>query len=203
MATCLITVGGTYGEVLFNYVDAGSVARSIVSGPGDFYLDDDGSDYTYSVLYGDVTASSSCITLTEIPFSCYLIYWKDTVSCTLNNTYIVQSIIAGNIEYSLYEKIGTKAFTAYNVATTINDLGYPIITSPAYQGDNLIVRTLNGEVPYLKLSDKETTYNIYLKGELVTDCVPSGYRELDVWPVIPATTTTTSTTTTTTAAPIP
>ena len=198
MATCLITVGGTYGEVLFNYLDSGSVAHSIVSGPGEFYLDDDGSDYTYSILYGDVTASSGCITLTEIPFNCYLIYWRETDSCSLKNQYIVQSIIAGGVEYSLYQKMGTKAFTAYNIASVINDLGYPIITAPAYQGDNIIIRTLNGEVPYLKLSDKSISYNIYLKGTEVMDCIPSGYIPMDIWPVIPATTTTT-----TTAAPLP
>lgn len=196
MATCLITVGGTYGEVLFNYIDAGSVARSIVSGTGEFYLDDDGSDYTYSVLYGDVTASSLCITLTEIEFKCYLIYWNMAGTCNLGNQYTLQSVIAGDIEYSLYEKMGTKSFTGHSIGPIINDLGYPIITAPSCQGNSIVIRTLNGQVPYLKFSDKLSTYNIYLKGVEITDCVPAGYSELDVWPVIPVTTTSTTTTTT-------
>jgi len=210
MATCLITVGGTYGEVLFNYLDSGSVAHSIVSGPGEFYLDDDGSDYTYSVLYGDVTASSSCIALDESPFTCYLIYWIDSSSFTLLNNFTIQSIISGNNEYSLYEKLynngGSFTITIRSLANAINDLGYPTITAPSINSssNNIIIRTDGGNIPYLKLANKNTFYNIYLKGTEVMDCVPAGYTEMNIWPVIPATTTTTSTTTTTTtAAPAP
>ena len=204
MATCLITVGGTYGEVLFNYLDSGSVARSIVSGPGEFYLDDDGSDYTYSVLYGDVTVSSGCITLTNVSLKCYLIYWQDIYPYQLLKEFNVQSIVVGNTEYSLYEELqkvsnGLSGVAIGNIANAINNLGYPLITAPAYkQSYYLIVRTLDGTIPYLKLSQKTTFYNIYLKGTETTDCIPTDYTPVNIWPVIPATTTTT-----TTAAPLP
>lgn len=198
MATCLITIGGTYGEILFNYVDSGSVSHSIVSGPGIFYLDDTGSDYKYTVLYGDVTASSSCITLVNSPFTCYLIYWEDTPLCSLKSQYDIQSLIVGSTEYNLYSITAGAPLKAGNVAFAINELGYPSVSSPAIKDSvYLIVRTLNGDVPYLKLSNKQILFDIYLKGQAVDDCVPTGYTQLNVWPVIPATTTTTSTTSTT------
>jgi hypothetical protein len=203
MATCLITVSGTYGEVLFNYTDVGSVAHSIVSGPGEFYLDDDGSDYTYTVVYGDLTVSSGCITLTNLSLKCYLIYWQDVYPYQLLKEFDIQSIIVGDTEYSLYEELQKVSNTLSsvsvgNITNAINNLGYPLITSPAYkQPYYLIIRTLDGTTPYLKLSQKTSFYNIYLKGTEVTDCIPTDYTEVNIWPVIPVTTTSTTTTTTT------
>jgi len=197
MATCLVTVGGTYGEVLIKYVDSGSVSHSLISGPGTFYLDDDGSDYTYSVIYGDVTVASSCITFTNLPYVCYVIYWGDSLGKSLLSQFKVQSIIAGSLEYSLYNS-GSLVFSE-SVGRAINNIGDYNITCQSFQFPNrLIVKTLTPDVPYLKLSDSLSSFNIYLKGIPVNDCVPSGYEALDVWPNIPATTTTTSTTSTTT-----
>ncbi len=198
MATCLVTVGGTYGEVLIKYVDSGSTPHSLISGPGTFYLDDTGSDYTYSVVYGDVTVTSLCITFTNLPYVCYVINWGNSLGKSLLSQFKVQSIIAGSLEYSLY--IPTDMVLSSTLAHAINNIGDYNITCQSFKHPNqIIVKTLTPDVPYIKLSDSATSFNIYLKGQAVANCVPSDFEQMDVWPNIPATTTTTSTTSTTTS----
>lgn len=188
MATCLITVAGTSGSVLINYIDAGSVPRSLVAGVGPFYLNDTGTSYTWSKVSGDATASSLCVTLTEVVTKCYIVSWELPLDYKLP-AYATSfdSIILGDTTYNLND-VAFPYDRNFAIATSINSLGLESIKATAFKKVStsskvqffLIIKVLGTEIPYIKVKNPDGDMFIYLKGVYTANCLPAGYTAIDV-----------------------
>lgn len=190
MAACLITISGTSGEVLIRYVDSTSTSRSLISGIGTLYLEDDGTDYTWTTLSGDAVAASGCITLTEVDTICYVISWEKYVNPYVytNTNLVIDALILGSSTYSMTEY----AFPRFpaTVGDNINALnledvkavGYKIVAGTTYLDPTsfyLIVKVRGTSVPYLRVNNPTTSKALYLKGEVSSSCLPTGYTLID------------------------
>lgn len=184
MATCLVTITGTSGEVLIKYTDSGSVSRYVKSGLGQLYLDDDGSDYEWSTLNGDAAAASGCITLTEIPITCYLFSWQRLLADSLSDAKI-DAFIWNSNEYAFstaytfprgYAKIAG-AINALN-ESDFKAVAYKEVLSQNKSEQFLIVKVRGGDAPMLRITNDDGTHFMYIIGETTT-CLPAGYTEID------------------------
>lgn len=186
MAACLITIAGTSGKVLIEYTDSSSVKHSIISDIGPLYINDTGSEYTYTTLSGDATASSLCVTISEVAKKCYILDWE--VLKLVNPKYIGQTITQ--------LLVGTTTFTfatpvlfpdsVFTIVTAINQLNSLLVKATAYRQVNttnkseyFIILTIKGnDIPYLKINSATDNHNLFLKGTLTTNCLPTGYNSI-------------------------
>lgn len=188
MATCLVEITGSTGQVLINYTDSGSAARSVIAGPGQLYLDDDGSDYEWTTLSGDAAVDSSCITFVEVATACYVLSWEEFPPTgwgepTLN----FDAVILGTDVYTM--DTARYPGNVQTVAENINALnldfikatGYKVL-SPSSGSDSLesfLILTVKGaDVPMLRITNEAETHYLYLLGESST-CLPAGYTAID------------------------
>lgn len=185
MATCLVTVSGTSGEVLIKYTDAGSVERSIIAGVGPFYLNDTGTDYTWMNLSGDASAASGCITLTEVVTTCYILSWEvSRYDMSSFSKYMFKSVVT-NSDNDIDELIFPYTNSS-RIGAVINNLNNPNIKAVGYKhifsdkNQNFLILKVSGsDTPYLKIRNEEDTHYLYIKGEPTMDCLPAGYTEIE------------------------
>lgn len=186
MAACLVTISGSTGQVLINYIDAGSDPRSVIAGPGTLYLEDDGSDYEWTTLSGDAAVSSGCVSFTEVPNSCYMLSWEEHAPSgwgapTLN----FDAVILGTDIYTIDES--RYPGNVQTLAENINALNLDFLKATGYKvvsGTNLLesflILTVRGadDVPQIRIKNEDDTHHLYLIGETST-CLPAGYTAID------------------------
>ena len=184
MATCLVTISGTSGEVLIKYTDVGAVNRYVKAGLGQLYLDDTGSDYEWSTLSGDAAAASGCITLREVPVDCYLFSWQRLLKDEITDAE-VDAFIWNSTTYT-FSTLCTFPRSYGRIAAAINSLNESDFKAAAfkevYTTDKseqfLIVKVRGGDAPKLRITNEAGTHFMYLIGESST-CLPAEYTEID------------------------
>jgi len=187
MAACLITVSGTSGVIRINYTISGT-PYTIETSIGSFYIEDTATSVTYTTLSGDLTASSGCLTITELPASCYILFWKGIAS----NNYKTSALILGSETITVSEI--NFPITGKSFVSMVNDLGDDRIKvigyKISYSGNNnipefnseqsYILKVLGTDFPILKVRNADDTGYIYIYGELQADCLPqAGYTIVD------------------------
>lgn len=192
MAACLVTVSGTSGSVLIEYIDAGSVKHSIISDiTTSLYIETGGSAYTYTTLSGDAIASSGCITITALPAKCYIFDWEWSREPMFpyDLGLLFTELIVGSTTYTLLECAYPNS-GEYSVLNAVNALDVPEVKGVAYKTvypSDLtlpveyfaIIKVKGNEIPYLKIRNQADTHSIFLKGTYTADCLPAGYTEVD------------------------
>lgn len=202
MAACLITVTGTEGLLRLDYkigVDSFSIQTTI----GSFYIDDTATDVTYTRLTGDVTASSGCLTIAELPAVCYSLFWKGLTGIV---NYNIESIILGSEVISLpLIKFPESDLLLPEAVNSIGDsriqiVGYSLFydwsaypTSFINNSFGYIIKVVGSEIPILKIRNSDASGYIYIYGESTSCTLPGGYTPIDpCYPSFPTTTTTTA-----------
>jgi len=196
MAACLITIGGTSGIIQINYTIS-SVQYTIETiSPGSFYIEDTAVDVTYTTITGDLTASSGCLTVTNLPVNCYEVFWKGLSA----DNYKISEIILGSEIITIPDTnfpLSSRDFIE-NV-NSLNDnrikiVGYKTVFSPpSIQNIEYyyIFKILGSNEPVLKIKNTDDTNYIYVYGTSTSCTIPVGYEEID--PCYSATITTTTT----------
>ena len=133
MALCSITISGTSGSVLINYVDAGTVARTLTAGLGTLSIDDAGSDYTFTTLSGDATLTSGCISFTEVELNCYILSWELNEFNTLDNAdFKFDAVEIGSTSYNMTD-VNYPFCNILTLADSINSLGLDAVKATGYK----------------------------------------------------------------------
>ena len=184
MANCLVTVSGTTGTVLINYIDSGAIPRVLTSGPGTFLIDDGGSEYTWTNLSGDTAVSSLCIEFTEIVNNCYIFSWELTVPNQINNLKFT-SVELGTDSNSIAD-LNFPFTKVTDLAAAINGLNLEQIKAKAYKVVRttkteyfMILKVQGTDIPFIKIKNIDSTHFLYLKGVYTSNCLPAGYTEIE------------------------
>lgn len=183
MATCLVTITGTSGEVFIKYTDSGSVDRYVRAGLGQLYLDDNGTDYEWSTLSGDAVAASGCITLTEVPIVCYQISWQRLLVDEISDTKI-DAILLDDTVYTFSTSYRFPRGQS-RIAAAINALNESDFKAVAYKEVNssnkseqyLIIKVRGSQIPKLRITNDAGTHFMYLIGE-ASSCLPAEFIEI-------------------------
>lgn len=197
MAACLITVAGTSGTLRLDYkigVDSYSIDTSV----GSFYIEDTATDVTYTTLTGDVTASSLCLTVTELPVTCYKLSWKGLDTYNYRTAELEIGALSFILPEISFPQTGTSLADAINNLNTsvVKVIGYKRSYNATYtypfQYDYLL-QVLGSEAPILVVKNSDDSGFIYIYSA-VTTCDTTGYAAIDYCSTIPVLTTTTTTT---------
>ncbi len=192
MAACLITITGTSGLLKIDYkigVDLYSIETSI----GTLYIEDTATDVTYTTISGDLVASSGCLTITDLPASCYKMLWEDVYL----PGYTLESIILDTNEYSLPSiafpqsaPLTEYGGSALQLVEAINNLNLDVLKVIGYKttvtGINAYVskyeylfKILGSGSPILKVKNASSTGYIYFYSDSDV-CDLTGYNEVSV-----------------------
>jgi hypothetical protein len=176
MAACVVSVGGTSGNVLIKYT-LGSEITTIVPFGEDIFIDDAATDITYTTLSGDATASSGCLTITDLPAVCYSMEWESTGNAS---TYYFEAVILG-VDEITFDDVEFDLRSLEDLASAINNAGDDRVKAVAGWTDEDIarlgafhyinLRIIGEDVPYLRIRNDGTSFYLYIKG-VSTSCTP-------------------------------
>ena len=197
MAACLISVTGTSGIIRINYTIS-AVDYTIETSIGSFYIDDTATGVTYTTLTGDLIASSGCLTITNEPLNCYLLFWKGITSPGYKANAIILGSTTITIPDTNFPLGGSTLITSINDANVdaVKVTGYKIVTDPVESDDPsfneyyYILSVIGTDVPILRVRNADNTGYIYIHGESTSCTIPPGYI-----PIEPCYSTITTTTT--------
>jgi hypothetical protein len=184
MASCQITITGTTGSVQIRYY-LGDIFNTITAKPGDpVYVDSTVTLVTYTRLSGDAAATSGCLSITNLIQSCYIFMWE-TPKPTCDTGNVFDAIILGSTTYVIDEVSITNSY--FSLAESLSTLGQESIIPYSGKAERLdtrmknylVVQTLGTDIPYLRIKNTTTTFNMYLKG-VTSVCSPNGYTAIDV-----------------------
>lgn len=192
MAACLVTVSGTSGSVLIQYVDGSSVSHSIISDiTTSLYISDTGSDYTFTTLSGDAIASSGCVTLTEIEINHYILSWEIVRTVPQRSVgQVFDAVVIGSTTTPI-DEVSFPYDPSLDVIKSINALNLPNIKATGYKivDDTditvplqyfVILKVTGTDIPYIRISNSDASHNIFLKGVYTATALPAGYTAVDV-----------------------
>lgn len=187
MASCLITIAGTSGELEINYI-LSAVPYSFRTGIGTIYIESTATNITYTTLSGDVTATTACgAGITSLPATCYLISWKgietddyqiDRVSLgvvnitipdtpfPISNTYLptnLNGVDDDRVKITGYKKVSTYA----DLSSLDKEFYY-------------LVRVLGTDPPIFRVKNTDASGYIYIHGVAHSCTLPVGYTAIDV-----------------------
>ena len=183
MATCLVTVSGTSGEVFIKYTDSGSVDRYLRAGLGQLYLDDNGTDYEWSTLSGDAAAASGCITLTEVPIVCHLISWQRLLVDEISDAKVDAILLDDTVyEFSTSYTFPRSQAKIADAINSLNESDFKAVAFKQVTASNkseyfLIIKVRGDKVPKLRITNEAGTHFMYLIGE-ASSCLPAEYIEI-------------------------
>lgn len=201
MASCLITIGGTSGEVLIKY-KLGGVDQSMISTFGkSIYINDAATNITYTTLSGNATASSLCVTITELPYICYDLSWETYDILKRNPPFSLKfdAILLDEEVISIPETTVDR-YAIGNLVDNINGVdervkliaGKPLESNRYTTNFYLLIRVAGSEIPSLRIKNTDVTlgrdpHYMYIKGTVASDCTPdSGYEEYTICETTPA-----------------
>jgi hypothetical protein len=180
---CLITITGTSGLLEIRYTDGGVPSTIRVEGEGGVYLPDAVLAADYTVLSGDLDASSACTTLTEVPLVLNKFTWE-IFDCL--NPYQFNGIIAdavtSTITNTIYHTLDLNV-----IIEAINALGNDNIKAVAFKltvtGSTwvaeLIVRTLGVDDLQLQLQGTASTEKMIINSTVVGS-IPVDFTEIEI-----------------------
>lgn len=197
MAACLITLAGTSGEITIRYTQD-SVVNTINTeyGVAPIYIDDTATDITYTTVSGDVTASSGCLTITELPIDYYTFTYDrlkknlTTYASKFDAVLIDNTVVA--ISPSISDKYTALTSLIAAINSTLDDYTIKVVAwsvepaggSTNYYNIGLVLRIIGGGQPWLRINSHYNNKS-YLKG-VSSIALPDGYTEIEVPIVIPA-----------------
>lgn len=188
MAACAITITGTSGSVVIEYY-IGTTRHSMTASFGEtIYINDVATTITYTNVDGDAAATSSCITITNLPANYYIIAWETEDSYTMN----IDAIYLDAIEIPLTYAIDYNTEDWKDLAGAINSLVDPRfrvvagrkLSSYRHTINNyIIVRVLGTQVPWIRtlnvdndsLLGPRDDHNSYIKG-VISTALPTGFE---------------------------
>lgn len=187
MAACLVTIGGTSGSVELRWMQ-GSNPNSMVVHFGDTpYITDTATDVTYTTLTGDATASSGCLTITELESNCYLIAYEENMHNCGDLTKKIDNLNIGTDIPLDVPILGETGNTFWYIIEAVNTLELPDVKFVAYNGEfsttdeslltELILRVYGTNVPEFRIVSGNGAYS-YIKGETAASCLPAGFIEI-------------------------
>lgn len=192
MAACLITISGTSGKVEIDY-KISTVAHRLIADIGTLYIEDTATNVTYTTISGDAVASSTCLTINNLPIACYKITWTGMIA----NGYRFNAILLGNEIISIAEVIFPETSLS-SLANSVNSAGdsrvkisaYKLIALPNTTNSasviyNILFKIIGTQIPILRIRNADTTSNIYLHGE-TSACSIAGYTNVNVCETEPA-----------------
>lgn len=183
MSACAITLGGSSGSLIINYI-LGSNANTVTANFGDsVYIDTTATAVTYTTLTGNLTASSGCLTITGITQICYEFDWESTsgidpLALVFNN------VILDTTPVSISSTGYNGNFSITGIITSIKTLADPRIQLMSYKtaasgrgttNNNLIIKIVGNYIPTLQVNNPGQSHNFYLQSTVASACVPSGY----------------------------
>jgi len=169
MPAALISITGTSGKVLLNYLQS-AVAKSAILDIGTLFLDDATvTAVTYTTLSGDAIASSLVFTITNLPYQYYKLEWKGLKS----DGYKIKNILLGIDTFNIPEVDFPNS--DYNLINSVNELNNDevkitdIKVSPpnlpnGFVNFSYIFRILGNDTPELEIRNIDNTGYIYVKG---------------------------------------
>lgn len=191
MAACLITFGGTSGDIMIRYTQDGETTTTYTSFSVDpFYIDDSATDVTYTTLSGDVTASSGCVTITELEVDYYLVTYDRLKSDTSTYDARFDAVVVDTTVNALSPDISDKFASWSALVTAINDTladdtvkvtGYKVGLAGAstnYYQIELIIRVIGGGIPALRINSHFDNKS-HLIG-VTSAALPVGFTEIDI-----------------------
>jgi len=186
MAACLITTTGTSGQLVINYKIATISQAPITMGIGSIYIEDTATNVTYTILSGDIIASSLCLTINPLPYTCYKFLWKGIkaddykfVSLYLDNDIFIipESDFPRNVT-TLIQNVNNLENDKFKITKYKKD--YTLITNNLEDLEtSIIVRIIGTELPMFKIRNADNTGFIYLRGELIS-CNVLGYIDVNL-----------------------
>jgi hypothetical protein len=199
MAACLITVGGTSGKVRIKYVISGNNKEVESTFGNNVYIEDTATNVTYTTLSGNATASSGCLTVTELPLKYYIFNWQYLTSIPPSGQLFDAVLLDDEII-----PISTCPFPIdrERLAENVNAVEDPRIKITAFKTTvestkvdyKNIMQVLGSEIPMIRIKSADGTTYLYLLGVETVDSLPEGYIELNTCEATPTTSTTTTTT---------
>ncbi len=194
MASCLITLAGTSGTIRINYTQD-SVQNVITTayGVAPIYIDDTATDITYTTLSGDVTASSGCVTITELPITCYKFTYDRLRGDTTEYDSKFDAVVIGSTVYDITDVSDKSAYLgdliqAINVTLDNDDIKivamYGVNLTDDYQRIDLIMKVVGSDIPMLRIKSPNNSYS-FLIGTVSVDCIPTDFIALPSCEIAP------------------
>ena len=199
MASCAITIGGTSGSVVINYL-LGAVAHTMTGSFGEtIYINDTATAITYTNVSGDATASSVCVTITNLPTTCYIFDWSintvvvgcDGFSYVPASDYTFDAVLLDSTVVPLTSTSYSEVSSTV-LAQAINDLNDSRVEAVATKVTSgtgtremyLIVKVTGTYVPQIRVNATIGNHKLYLKGTVTVDCIPNGYTAFTNCPAL-------------------
>lgn len=184
MAACLITISGTSGEVVIKY-KIGGTDYTIRANIGTLYIEDTATDVTYTTISGDAIASSGCLTINALPFTCYEIVYGGLTA--INHQY--DKLEFDSKTYTLNDGIEFPK-NIYDFIDEVNDLGIDDMKITHFKIDDtvslyppyayrVIFRMIGAFPPTLTILNNDTNSELLIVGK-PTSCSPVGYTAVNV-----------------------
>lgn len=184
MAACQINVTGTTGSVLIQYT-INLNNHKILGYIGDLiYIDTTSTNITYTNIDGNAIAASGCVTITNLPSTCYSINWEtdsNYANCKIPKTFTQLKL--GASTFTLNADYNKNAAT---LANNINTLNSSAITALASIGassirstinNNIIIKVYGADIPEFKIFNVDGNHNLYIKAEVMGSCtIPVDYE---------------------------
>lgn len=192
MAACQINIGGL-GTVLIKYILNGNKNEIIVTSGSPVFIDSTATNITYSVISGVASVTSSCLSLSNLPRSCFKYSWsfsKNCISCAGLYT-SAQSIYRFNSLYYTVDHSITPTninlVTPLTLATEINNLNIDNVKATAYKVTEtlteyrieLILTVFGLTVPEIVMESPVGPDKLFLKG-VSSACLPAGFTSINV-----------------------
>lgn len=198
MAACLISTTGTSGYTTIQYKLGSNIYTTKAYVGDSIYIDDTATDVVFVTEEGDAVSSSLCLTVTEVTETCYKLQW--TFDNSVISKYKIDQLILGATTYDLPDIHASNSSKTAMVGSYINGLGLFSIKAVAYKNTAPGIASTNvsytfevrsADIPELRMFNTIDNTFIYIKGEEVVDCFPSGYSEVVTCQTSGITTTTT------------
>jgi hypothetical protein len=199
MAASLITITGTSGILRLDYKIGGD-SFSIETSVGTFYIESTATNITYTTLTGDVIATSGSLTITELPFVCYDLFWKNILS----SGYTTDALIIGTDVLTLtnieFPNTGVALAEAINSLedTRVKSIGFKsVYTNATGRAEGAkydtyyLLQVVGTDIPILRVKNADSSNYIYFYGKEASSCsIPVGYTSTEpCYPILTTTTT--------------
>jgi len=189
MALCLITISGTSGSLELIYTVSGDVNHTYIGTPGDIGIDDTATSVQAITHTGDLTASSSCSTVTAISPVCNDFIWEK-----VSDIYKAKGILFSGTELLFLDEVSITN-NVRDISNAINSLNDYRIKAVGYKQEATINNQTGELVNYqnnikIKVFSNETNIFLILRSDDDTStllvpltsstCTMTGYEEVPI-----------------------
>ena len=195
MPACAITITGTTGSVVINYILSGTAHTMNGSFGDSLFINDAATAITYTNISGNAAATSACVTITNLPSSCYILSWSldftpvvtGTSGYVQNSNYIFTDVALSTGIVLPITQVSYSNFDPTVLAENINILNdsrvkavATRVISATYTKELFIVLKITGAfIPELKINNPVGNKTLYIRG-IAGDCLPLNYSLFNV-----------------------